>query len=109
MLPNLKLLREKHGISQQTLAAAVNSTQQSINKYENHNTEPDIQMLGKIADYFGVSIDYLAGHTDIPSKAGAAGSYALNEQESGLIARFRTLEDDERTCVDIIVKTFSKK
>ena len=39
-------------------------SQQSINKYENHNIEPDIDTLIRLADYFNVSIDYLVGRTD---------------------------------------------
>ena len=52
MLPNLKLLRQKRGISQQKLADALGVSQQSINHYENHKIEPDIATLIKIADYF---------------------------------------------------------
>ena len=43
MLKNLKSLRKAYGISQQRLADAVFVTQTSINKYENHNTEPEIE------------------------------------------------------------------
>ena len=52
MLENLKLLRSTAGISQKTLADSIGVSQQSINKYENHNIEPDIATLSSIADYF---------------------------------------------------------
>ena len=65
MLPNLKSLRDEYGISQQKLAEIINVTQQSINKYENQNTAPDVDVLIRMADYFNTSIDYLLGHTDI--------------------------------------------
>ena len=45
MIKNLKLLRNRRCISQQALAAAVGVSQQSINKYENHNIEPDTKTL----------------------------------------------------------------
>ena len=51
MIKNLRLLREKHGVSQQKLAEAIGLTQQSINKYENHKIEPDIATLMLIADF----------------------------------------------------------
>ena len=54
MLQNLKHLREKNGVTQQQLAAAVGVSQQSINKYENHNIEPDIRTLIAISDFFQV-------------------------------------------------------
>lgn len=61
MIKNLKALRTQRGISQRDLAEVIMVSQQSINKYENHNVEPDIQTLIKIADYFNVSLDYLVG------------------------------------------------
>lgn len=49
MIKNLKKLRNQYGISQQHLANAVGVSQQSINKYENHKSEPDIETLKAIA------------------------------------------------------------
>lgn len=68
MLKNLKKLRAEAGISQARLAEAIGVSQQAINKYENHNIEPDIETLVQIADYFNTSVDYLVSHTDIRRK-----------------------------------------
>ena len=68
MLKNLKKLREEKGISQKQLADVVSVSQQSINKYENHNIEPDIDTLIKMADYFETSVDYIIGHSKIRRK-----------------------------------------
>ena len=57
MLANLKALRTAQGLSQRALADFVKVSQQSINQYENRDTEPDIAVLTRIADYFGVSIE----------------------------------------------------
>lgn len=62
MLCYLKQLRERVHVTQQQLAAAVGVSQQSINKYENHDIEPDIETLIAIADFFHTSMDYLVGH-----------------------------------------------
>ena len=62
MVKNLRTLRMSKGISQQQLADVIGTSQQSINKYENHNVEPDISTLIMLADYFQVSVDYLIGH-----------------------------------------------
>lgn len=67
MVKNLKKLRAEYGISQQQLADVIGVSQQSINKYENHNVESDIETLGAMADYFNVSIDYLVGHDNARS------------------------------------------
>ena len=64
MLENLKKLREKTGTTQRQLAEAIGVSQQSVNKYENHNIEPDIETLVRIADYFAVSVDTVIGHAE---------------------------------------------
>ncbi|MGN0165156.1 MAG: helix-turn-helix domain-containing protein, partial [Lachnospiraceae bacterium] len=64
MVKNLKLLRTQKGISQQKLANEIGISQQSINKYENQNIEPDINTLIALADYFETTVDYLIGRTD---------------------------------------------
>ena len=68
MLENLKSLRKAAAISQKQLADAIGVSQQSINKYEYHNIEPDIGTLIRIADFFDTSVDYLIGHTTICRK-----------------------------------------
>lgn len=51
MVKNLKYLRTRYGISQQQLAEIAGVSQQSVNKYENHNIEPDIRTLTAFADF----------------------------------------------------------
>ena len=98
VLGNLKQLRNAGGISQKALADAIGVSQQSINKYENHNIEPDIQTLCKIADYFGVSVDYLVGRTD--ETGSDALCPALNPDEKATIRAFRRLTRKQRTVID---------
>ena len=62
----LKELRKSRGLSQQRLAMELNTTQNTISRYETGEREADYAMLIAIADYFGVSIDYLLGRTDKP-------------------------------------------
>ena len=57
----LRELRKKKGISQLRLATDLNTTQNTISRYETGEREPGINELIKIADYFDVSIDYLVG------------------------------------------------
>lgn len=64
MVANLKQLRKEHGFSQQALAEMLGITQQAVYKYENLTVEPDIQTLVMMADLFGVSVDYLIGHSE---------------------------------------------
>ena len=62
----LKKLRKKKGISQLRLATDLNTTQNTISRYETGEREPGIDELIKIADYFNVSVDYLIGRTENP-------------------------------------------
>ena len=105
MVKNLKLLRQKHKVSQQMLADAVGVSQQSINKYENHNIEPDIGVLSRIADYFDTSIDYIVGRTDIRRRIEYTEAFHLNTNESEIITQYRALNDKEKACIKMMVQT----
>ena len=107
MLTNLKKLREDASISQKALADAIGVSQQSVNKYENHNIEPDIETLIRIADYFNTSVDYLIGHTNVRRKIEIVNTYDLSEKESQLIDSFRSLTDKQQGCVESVVQNLS--
>ena len=62
----LKELRKKKGLSQLRLATELNTTQNTISRYETGEREPGIDELIKIADYFNVSVDFLIGRTANP-------------------------------------------
>lgn len=62
----LKALRESIGISQMKMAEAIGSTQSSINRYENGQSSPSVELLRRYADYFDVSLDYIFARTDKP-------------------------------------------
>lgn len=61
----LRMLLEK--TTQGELAAACNVARQSVAQWKDGNTKPDIYYLGKIADFFNVSTDYLLGRSDTKS------------------------------------------
>ena len=106
MVANLKKLRQEYGISQARLAEAIGVSQPSINKYENHDIEPEIQILIRIADFFNTSVDYLIGHTELPRPYERSGGFRLSRDESELITRFRMLREDEKACIRLTVKAF---
>lgn len=62
----LKEIRKKKGISQLKLAMDLNTSQNTISRYETGEREPGITELIKIADYFSISIDYLLERTNDP-------------------------------------------
>jgi transcriptional regulator with XRE-family HTH domain len=61
---NIKALRIEKGISQASLGLQIGLTQQAIARWEKGETEPDSDMLNKLANIFDVSVDFLLGRTD---------------------------------------------
>jgi len=62
----LKALRNSTGLSQQAFAEIAGSTQSSINRFENNQSEPPYRVLTWYCDYFDVSADFLLCRTDKP-------------------------------------------
>ncbi len=64
----IKALCAEHGITLAKLEEDTNLSSSIIRKWKN-NTSPSIDKVKIIAEYFGVSTDYLIGLSDIPSSA----------------------------------------
>lgn len=62
----LKQLRTERGLSQLRLAMELSVSQHTISRYETGEREAGYAMLIRLADYFGVSVDYLLERTDNP-------------------------------------------
>lgn len=58
----LKQLRTENDVSQSDIAKLLDVTRQAYSRYERGEREPDLEMLCKLADYYGVTVDYLIGH-----------------------------------------------
>lgn len=58
---NLKNLRMENGIGQVELAKQINVSKGIISLWENGLREPGMYSLIALADFFGVSVDYLVG------------------------------------------------
>ena len=58
---NIKRLRQNKDIIQEQLGNALGITSQAVSKWECESALPDIDLLPKLADYFGISIDALMG------------------------------------------------
>lgn len=63
----LKEIRKARGISQVRLAIDLHISQNTVSRYETGEREADYATLIRIADYFGVSVDYLLCRTDDPT------------------------------------------
>lgn len=57
-------LRWEKNLGQKELAGCLNLSVSTISNYENDVHSPDLDMLCRLADFFGVSTDYLLGRTE---------------------------------------------
>lgn len=55
----IRLLRKSKNVTQAQLAEALSVSAQSVSKWENHLSTPDISVLPAIARYFGITMDEL--------------------------------------------------
>lgn len=60
-MENLKFVRLRANLTQNQLANNLGINRSTYNGYEQGISEPSIETLKKIADYFDVSLDYLCG------------------------------------------------
>jgi transcriptional regulator with XRE-family HTH domain len=97
----MKELRKKHSLSQEDLSKFSGVSFPTISRYENgKRDEPKLSILKKLANYFNVTLDYLAGDTDIEEK-----NFTPNE-----IARiFEELDDDDKKILMDLGKVLLKK
>lgn len=90
----LKDLREEKGVLQKELAYAINRTRACISSWEQGKTEPSIDDLLKLADFFEVTVDCLVGREGYFVKQ-------MNKEdkkglESALVGFFRRLPEQEQ-------------
>lgn len=62
----VKELRTERGMSQDAVGKIIGVKRYSVWGYEKGKNFPEVPGLIALADYFGVSIDYLVGRTDNP-------------------------------------------
>jgi transcriptional regulator with XRE-family HTH domain len=58
-------LRDEHGLHQKELASVLGVEAQTVSYYERGKSKPSLSVVEKMAEYFGVSMDYLMGLTDM--------------------------------------------
>lgn len=60
----LQELKMKRNIMQKDVAEAIGVPLRTYQRYEYGEREPQLSTLVRMADFYGVSLDYLAGRTD---------------------------------------------
>lgn len=57
-------LRKERGLTQEDLAKLIHKKRSTVSGYEIEDKEPEFETICFLAQYFGVSTDYLLGHSD---------------------------------------------
>jgi transcriptional regulator with XRE-family HTH domain len=61
----LRELRQQKNLTQEEAAKFLNISRGTYAHYEINKRQPDFRTLEKLADFFGVSTDYLLGRVDV--------------------------------------------
>ncbi len=96
----LRNLRADSDATQKDVAALIGTTQQQYSKYETGESELSFHALNILADYYGVSADYLMGRTGCKEGVSAAAENLTAEFTVGeAISEMLSLSDANRAAV----------
>jgi transcriptional regulator with XRE-family HTH domain len=93
----IKKLRKTKGLSQQELANILGVHPKHISRYENHSSNPSLDVLLKLRDLFHVSLDYLVTDDDSQDFA-----YKDKELEKYFKAVDKLNEEDKQVIKKVI-------
>lgn len=88
---NICDLRTEAKMTQLALADVLNYSDKAISKWERGESVPDIFMLKRIADYFGVSVDYLLESDHTESIANKIANYKMSARNRFVISFLATM------------------
>ena len=98
-------LLSEQGLTQQSIAKKLNTTQQTVSRWINGQNEPDLKMLNSLADIFNCSVDYLLGREDDFGFIQTTGE-DYTSSEKRIISIYRGLSEREREIFDNLVNSF---
>jgi transcriptional regulator with XRE-family HTH domain len=90
-------LRKQKKWSQSDLAKAVNASRDIIGKYERNQNAPSIEMAQKIADVFGITVDYLLGKSAFAK---------FNQEDIKRLEDIEKLDSDTKSKLYFVIDTF---
>ena len=92
----LSELRIEKGLNMKEVAAALSLPYMTYVNWEKGAREPNSEMMILLADFYGVSIDYLIGRTDDRE---VRRQVAVTRSEQELLDLFRGFSDDQRKLI----------
>ncbi|MBO5449768.1 MAG: helix-turn-helix transcriptional regulator [Ruminococcus sp.] len=94
----LKKLRENKKLTQQDVADGINVNSSTYKNYEYGRREPDLETVSKLADFYGVTTDYLLGRdTGEPEPIDSlASQFNMSALEKEILDNYLALPENMR-------------
>ena len=101
----LKEIRESKGMTQTQLGEVIGAKKSAVSLWESGKRQIDNNTLKSLADFFGVSVDYILGR-DQEETDQAAITTALLTREERMLQMFRQMDEKEQ---DAFIKWLEKR
>ena len=99
----LKYIREKNGLTKRELCEKTGISERAYLTYEFGEREPKISVIEKLADFYGVTTDYLLGREPAPDPF--ADLNLNKESEEDVIDKYMSLPPNIRACLmDVLLQ-----
>lgn len=99
---NIKILRERYGLSQKELGQIAGVSDKAVSTWEQGLKEPRMGAIQKLADYFGIRKSDIIEDGGLVSKQ-TTSSLSLTQQEETHIKKYRQLDADGKEEIDDII------
>lgn len=96
-------LRKQKKMSQSELAKIIGVTQTTITAWETGKAEPSSSAVANLADYFGVTTDYLLGRPE-EKKEKDSNSVDLADMDALLTYQGKQIPDQDRELINDLLK-----
>lgn len=97
----IRELREEMHLTQSELAQKLSTSQRNVSNYETGTSEPDLAMIVRLADIFGVSLDELFGR-----EGHMLETDKLEGLDRLLVKKIRELSDEQKAALLSFLKGF---
>ncbi|MFK7696430.1 helix-turn-helix domain-containing protein [Paenibacillus sp. HJGM_3] len=92
----IKSLRKGKGLTQEEAAKRLKMIRSTYSNYENGNREPDFETAEKIAEFYGVDVNYLLG------------KFTNDQAKNAVLEAYTRLPQDKRKIIDEMIKALSE-
>lgn len=93
----IRRLRKDKGLTQEEAANRLRMIRSTYSNYENGNREPDFDTAKRIAEFYGVTVDYLLG------------AFTDDQAKNAVMDAYTRLPQEKRKIIDEMIKALSDK